>query len=133
MFKKNPTSVRLTLRALGYLLSYPDAQLRSVMPQLIDALQPYVRDLVIAAPDRPYLGALVWLDATACRDAGGAEAYRPALARLLATFNARPGGSSTRVMRLLPLDVPPSPEAGEVTDNAGPTSPAFMPNRSIRR
>jgi len=39
MFKKNQTSVRLTLRALGYLLSYPDAQLRSVMPQLIDALQ----------------------------------------------------------------------------------------------
>ena len=39
MFKKNPTSVRLTLRALGYLLSYPDAQLRSVMPQLIDAIQ----------------------------------------------------------------------------------------------
>lgn len=39
MFKKNPTSVRLTLRALGYLLSYPDAPLRSVMPQLIDALQ----------------------------------------------------------------------------------------------
>ena len=31
--------MRLTLRALGYLLSYPDAQLRSVMPQLIDALQ----------------------------------------------------------------------------------------------
>ena len=30
--------------------------------QLIDALQPWVRDLVIAAPDRPYLGALVWLD-----------------------------------------------------------------------
>ena len=29
--------------------------------QLIDALQPYVRDLVIAAPDRPWLGALVWL------------------------------------------------------------------------
>lgn len=39
MFKKNPTSVRLTLRALGYLLSYPDAQLRSVMPQLVQALQ----------------------------------------------------------------------------------------------
>ncbi len=39
MFKKNPTSLRLTLRALGYLLSYPDAQLRSVMPQLVDALR----------------------------------------------------------------------------------------------
>ena len=37
--------------------------------QLIDALQPYVRDLVIAAPDRPWLGALVWLD-EGCRSRG---------------------------------------------------------------
>ena len=88
--------------------------------QLIDALQPYVRDLVIAAPDRPWLGALVWLDATACKEAGGPEQWRPALARLLAAFNSRPegamGGTSTRVMRLLPLDEAPSPAAGEVTD-----------------
>ena len=83
--------------------------------QLIDALQPYVRDLVIAAPDRPYLGALVWLDATACADAWKAE-----LARRLAAFNRRPaasgGGSSSRVLRLLPLDEPPSVADGEVTD-----------------
>jgi feruloyl-CoA synthase len=84
--------------------------------QLIDALQPYVRDLVIAAPDRPWLGALVWLDAAACAEAGGREAWRPTLAHRLAAFNGRPGGSSTRVMRLLILDEPPSPEAGEVTD-----------------
>src|SRR5262249_36757566 len=84
--------------------------------QLIDALQPYVRDLVIAAPDRPYLGALVWLDATACEGAGGAETWRPALQRLLGAFNGRPGGSSMRVRRLLPLEEPPSPEMGEVTD-----------------
>ena len=84
--------------------------------QLIDALQPYVRDLVVAAPDRPWLGALVWLDATACAEAGGPDAWRPALARLLAAFNARPGGSSTRILRLLPLDEPPSVAAGEVTD-----------------
>jgi feruloyl-CoA synthase len=84
--------------------------------QLIDALQPYVRDLVIAAPDRPWLGALVWLDATACAEAGGEAAWRPALARLLASFNDRPGGSSTRIRRLLPLDELPQPHAGEVTD-----------------
>ena len=84
--------------------------------QLIDALQPWVRDLVIAAPDRPYLGALVWLDATACADAGGPGVWKPALARLLATFNGRPGGSSNRVQRLLVLDEPPSVEGGEVTD-----------------
>jgi len=84
--------------------------------QLIDALRPWVRDLVIAAPDRPYLGALVWLDATACADAGGPGVWKPALARLLATFNSRPGGSSNRVPRLLVLDEPPSVEGGEITD-----------------
>jgi feruloyl-CoA synthase len=84
--------------------------------QLIDALQPYVHDLVIAAPDKPWLGALVWLDATACAEAGGPDIWRPALARLLAAFNGRPGGSSTRVMRLLPLDELPSAATGEVTD-----------------
>jgi feruloyl-CoA synthase len=83
--------------------------------QLIDALQPYVRDLVIAAPDRPWLGALVWLDATACAEAGEAL-WRPALARLLAAFNNRPGGSSTRIRRLLPLAEPPQASDGEVTD-----------------
>jgi acyl-CoA synthetase (AMP-forming)/AMP-acid ligase II len=79
---------------------------------LIDALQPHVRDLVIAAPDRPWLGALVWLDPAA----GGPEVWRPELARLLAAFNARPGGSSTRVRRLMVVDEPPSPAAGEITD-----------------
>ncbi len=80
--------------------------------QLIDALQPYVRDLVIAAPDRPWLGALVWLDETACRNTD----WRPALADLLHTFNNRAGGSSTRIRRLLPLGEPPSAGDGEVTD-----------------
>jgi len=84
--------------------------------QLIDALQPYVRDLVIAAPDKPWLGALVWLDETACREGGGESAWRPALERLLHAFNQRSGGSSTRIRRLLPLGKPPSADDGEVTD-----------------
>ena len=88
--------------------------------QLIDALRPFVRDLVIAAPDRPYLGALAWLDRTACEEAGGPSVVRPALARLLAAFNRRPeaaaGGVTTHVRRVLPLDEPPSAAHGEVTD-----------------
>ena len=32
------------------------------------------------------------------------------------SFNNRPGGSSTRIRRLLPLDELPQPHAGEVTD-----------------
>lgn len=80
--------------------------------QLIDALQPYVRDLVIAAPDKPWLGALVWLDEAACRNID----WRPALAALLRAFNSRAGGSSVRIRRLLPLSEPPSARDGEVTD-----------------
>jgi len=38
MYTTPNESVRLTLRALGCLLSYPDAQLRAVLPQLMDAL-----------------------------------------------------------------------------------------------
>jgi feruloyl-CoA synthase len=79
--------------------------------QLITALQPYVHDLVIAAPDRPWLGALVWLDPAACTGD-----WKSMLKDRLAAFNAGPGGSSTRVRRLLPLETPPSFADGEVTD-----------------
>lgn len=97
---------------------------------LIDALQPYVRDLVIAAPDRPWLGALVWLDAAACAEAGGPDVWRPALVRLLAAFNGRPGGSSTRVLRLLPVQEPPSVADGEVTDKRSINGRRVLERRS---
>ena len=38
MFNKTPESMRLTLRVLARLLSYPGAELRAQMPALIDAL-----------------------------------------------------------------------------------------------
>ncbi len=38
MFNKPPASLRLTLRALAYLLRYPDAHMRAALPQLMDAL-----------------------------------------------------------------------------------------------
>ena len=79
--------------------------------ELFDALQPYVRELVIAAPDRPWLGALVWLDPAACTGD-----WRMELARRLVKFNAGRSGSSTRIRRLLPLEVPLSVADGEVTD-----------------
>ena len=79
--------------------------------ELFDALQPYVRDLVIAAPDRPWLGALVWLDPATCTGE-----WRADLARRLVKFNEGRSGSSTRIRRLLPLETPPSAADGEVTD-----------------
>jgi feruloyl-CoA synthase len=82
--------------------------------ELLAALQPEVRELVIAAPDRDWLGALVWLD-PAPGSSGSGDA-RAALAGKLAAYNARAGGSSTRILRLLPLAEPLSARDGEITD-----------------
>jgi feruloyl-CoA synthase len=77
---------------------------------LVDALQPLIYEAVIAAPDRPWLGALVWLGA-----ANGGD-LRTRLAERLAVFNRARKGSSTQIARLLILSEPPSPSAGEITD-----------------
>jgi feruloyl-CoA synthase len=94
--------------------------------QLIDALQPYVRDLVIAAPDRPWLGALVWLDESACRGD-----WRPALERLLRAFNDRSAGSSMRIRRLLPLAEPLNAGAGEITDKRSINTRRVLERRAV--
>ena len=80
--------------------------------ELLEMLQPLVSELVIAAPDRPWLGAMVWLGngVTASND------VRAQLAERLAKFNRRHKGGSGHVMRLLILSDPPSPSAGEITD-----------------
>ena len=85
-------------------------QATTLRTRLLDALQPYVRELVITAPDRPWLGALVWLAPDLDKD------WRSALTAKLAAFNAGHAGSSTRIRRLLQLAEPPSPAHGEVTD-----------------
>ena len=92
------------------LLSATWVQASLVRRDLVDALQPYVTDAVIAAPDRPYLGALVWL--TVAEDA----AVRAALAQKLGAFNRTRQGSADTIARLLILKDPPSAEAGEITD-----------------
>ncbi len=92
------------------LLSGTWVQASIVRRDLVEALQPYVSDAVICAPDHPWLGALVWL--TAPDD----SKLRGGLAQKLAAFNhARQGGADT-IARLLILKDPPSPEAGEITD-----------------
>ena len=92
------------------LLSGTWVQASIVRRDLVEALQPYVSDAVVCAPDHPWLGALVWLTMP------DSERVRAALADKLAAFNrARQGGADT-VARLLILREPPSPEAGEITD-----------------
>ena len=92
------------------LLSGTWVQASIVRRDLVEALQPYVMDAVICAPNHPWLGAMVWL--TVADDA----ATRTALAEKLAAFNRGRQGSADTIARLLILKDPPSPEAGEITD-----------------
>jgi feruloyl-CoA synthase len=81
-----------------------------VRRDLVEALQPYVSDAVICAPDHPWLGALIWLTVP------DESKVRAALAKKLAAFNSGRQGSADTIRRLLILKEPPSPEAGEITD-----------------
>jgi feruloyl-CoA synthase len=92
------------------LLSGTWVQASIVRRDLVEALQPYVSDAVICAPDHPSLGALVWL---AMPDDAR---LRAGLAQKLAAFNQARQGSADTIARLLILKDPPSPEAGEITD-----------------
>jgi feruloyl-CoA synthase len=91
---------------------------------LVEALQPYVSDAVICAPDRPWLGALVW--PTMPDDAR----LRAALGQKLAAFNLARQGSAGTIARLLILAEPPSPEAGEITDKRSINQRLVMERRA---
>lgn len=87
-------------------------QAGSVRIALLDALAPLAREVVVAAPDRPWLGALVWVEAATLHDAP----RRQALAALLARYNAGAGGSSRRIERVVLVEAPLSIAQGEITD-----------------
>jgi feruloyl-CoA synthase len=92
------------------LLSGTWVQASIVRRDLVEALQPYVSDAVICAPDHPWLGAMVWLTAP------DEAKLRSGLAQKLTAFNHARQGSADTITRLLILKEPPSPEAGEITD-----------------
>jgi feruloyl-CoA synthase len=93
------------------------------------ACSPLVQDVVITGHNRDRLGALVFLNAAACRDLSAA-ALR---ARLQETFDrlARGStGSSTRIARILVMETPPSIDASEITDKGSINQRAVLKNRA---
>ncbi len=92
-------------------------------------LGPYVQDVVIAAPDRPFVAALLFPHIAACRRLchGLSPTRQPPVVlahprvretflHMLSELAAESTGSSTRVARAILVDVPPSIDLGEVTD-----------------
>jgi feruloyl-CoA synthase len=109
----------------------------------IDHFAPYVRDVVVAGPDRDDIAALVFPDTQACRR------FTPDLATdapteavlndprvvkefefLLSTLAAKSTGSSNRVCRAILLSDPPSLDAGEVTDKGSINQRAVLKHRA---
>jgi len=93
----------------------------------LNAASPVLCDVVITGADRPFVGALAWLNLDACRElvqmprATFEElASHPRLQAFLVeafrSHNARHPGSSTRIRRIGLLAVPPSMDGGETTD-----------------
>jgi feruloyl-CoA synthase len=106
------------------LLSGTWVQASIVRRDLVEALQPYISDAVICAPDHPWLGALVWLNVQ------NDEAVRSALAEKLGKFNASRQGSADTIARLLILKDAPSAPAGEITDKRSINQRLVMQRRA---
>src|SRR6185436_4632735 len=95
---------------------------------LLAALGELAQDVVVAAPERDDVRALVFPNLAACRRIAGlppeapvgdvldGEAVCAAFAAALSAFSAAQAGSSTRVTRALLLAEPPSIDGGEITD-----------------
>ena len=110
--------------------------------RFIDFFAPYVRDVVLAGPDRDDIAVLIFPDIEACRklaalpaDATPAEiveapAVRAKFAELLTKLAAISTGSSTRIQRAILMAEPPSMDKSEMTDKGSINQRAVLKNRA---
>jgi feruloyl-CoA synthase len=87
----------------------------------------HVRDLAVTAPDRPFLGALIFPPAP---DLAEDPAWRARLGDLLKGLAAKATGSSNRIRRVLVIPDLPSLKAGEVTDKGSLNQRAVLAHRA---
>jgi len=117
----------------------------SVRMRLIAHFDGLLQDVVLAGPDRDYVSALLFPALSVCRKhcAGLPDSsttaevlarpeLRSAFQEKLDSFAAMNTSNSTRVMRALLLDVPPSMEHRELTDKGSINQGAVLSNRASR-
>jgi feruloyl-CoA synthase len=103
----------------------------------------FVQDVVIAAPDRDFVGALIFPNLDACRalcpdlapDAPARTVLNDArvramFARLLSELARQGTGETTFVARAILLDEPASMDAREITDKGSLNQKAVLENRA---
>jgi feruloyl-CoA synthase len=89
--------------------------------QLLGALDGLVSDLVLAEDNRPYLAMLAWPKPGASLDA---------VVTRLRSFNEAAHGGTSRIMRVLLLDRPPSVDAHELSDKGSINRRAVLDGRA---
>jgi len=111
--------------------------------RLLAQLGGYATDVVLAAPDRESVAALIFPNVATCRalcedlptdartrDVLERPEVRATFARLLAELATHATGSSTCVDRAILLDEPPSMEAAELTDKGSINQRAVLRRRA---
>jgi feruloyl-CoA synthase len=105
--------------------------------KLVAALAPYVKDAVIAAPDRDALAAILLPEPEAVarivppgEDAATHPALRAELAAKLAALAGTAAGSSQHIARATLLTAPLSLDAGEITDKGSVNQRAVLARRA---
>ena len=100
---------------------------------------PYLRDVVFAGHDGPYVAALIFPNVEACRAlvVGGSdsevvrsERVHAKFAKLLQELAKTGTGSSTRVVRAMLMEEPPSIDKHEVTDKGSFNQRAVLNHRA---
>jgi feruloyl-CoA synthase len=103
---------------------------------------PYVQDVVFTGLNRDWLGALVFPRLDECRTLAGLPAgaapaevlahpaVRAKFQALLDAFAREATGSSTRIVRAILLDRPPSIDASEITDKGSINQRAVLKARA---
>jgi feruloyl-CoA synthase len=100
---------------------------------------PFLRDIVFAGHDGPYVAALIFPNVEACRalvpggsdaDVARNERVRAKFHHLLKELAATGTGSSNRVMRAMLMEEPPSIDKHEVTDKGSFNQRAVLTNRA---
>ena len=108
--------------------------------KIISAGSPIVQDVVIAGLDKEYIGAILFLNADACRnligeDLSNKEAFlhekvNAFINEMLINFNEKSTGSSTRVAKFIIATEPPSIDLGEITDKGSLNQRAILKHRA---
>ena len=110
--------------------------------RFVDYFAPYVRDVVLAGPDRDFIGALVFPEFEACRALAGLGAdatpaeivadakVRATFAERLAKLAKTSTGSSMHIERAVLMTAPPSMDKSEMTDKGSINQRAVLANRA---